>query len=109
MLQPIIIDREGHFQKYDWETDRLSEWQTVPMGGAVIIEGVYSIRNELADLYDFKIWMDCPRETRLLRGLARDGDNSLEIWENNWMVKEDIYVKNHRPNEIADIIIDGTK
>lgn len=26
VLQPIIIDRDGHYQKYDWETDRLSEW-----------------------------------------------------------------------------------
>lgn len=62
-----------------------------------------------ANLYDFKRWMDCPREPRLLRGLARDGENALEIWGNYWMISEDMYVKQHRPNKIADSIIGGTK
>jgi uridine kinase len=62
------------YQRYDWETDKLSEWHTVPAGGIVIIEGVYSIRKELEDKYDFKVWVDCPRKIRLSRGLERDGD-----------------------------------
>ncbi|MEK3886697.1 hypothetical protein [Bacillus sp. FSL K6-3431] len=44
-----------------------------------------------------------------MRGLARDGENALEIWGNYWMISEDMYVKQHRPNKIADSIIGGTK
>lgn len=53
VLEPISQDREGHYQRYDWETDALAEWHTVPVGGIVVIEGVYSIRKEIIDKYDF--------------------------------------------------------
>ncbi|ATP41944.1 uridine kinase [Solibacillus sp. R5-41] len=109
VLEPISQEKEGHYQRYDWETDSLAEWHTVPVGGIVIIEGVYSIRKELVDKYDVKIWVDCPREKRLSRGLHRDGEEAREMWENNWMISEDIYVEKHKPYESADIVVDGTK
>lgn len=109
VLIPISQEKEGNYQRYDWETDELAEWQTVPVGGIVIIESVYSIRKELTDKYDFRIWIECPRETRLRRGLDRDGEEAHVMWENNWMISEDIYIKKHEPYERADIVVDGTK
>jgi uridine kinase len=54
--------------------------------------------------------MDLLREiTRLSRGIERDGEAAREMWENNWMVSEDIYVKEHKPFEIADLVVDGSK
>ncbi|GAF11744.1 uridine kinase [Bacillus sp. JCM 19045] len=96
VLEPISENKEGRYQRYDWETDELAEWHTVPVGGVVIIEGVYAIRNELASAYDFTIWVECPREKRLLRGLERDGEDAREIWENNWMISEDVYVEEQK-------------
>lgn len=109
VLEPISQNLEGRYQRYDWEKDKLTEWHTVPIGGIVIVEGVYSIREELANKYDYTVWVECPRETRLSRGLERDGKEALEMWENNWMISEDIYVKEHKPHERADIIFNGTK
>ncbi|WP_244951558.1 uridine kinase family protein [Sutcliffiella horikoshii] len=109
ILKPISQNLEGRYQRYDWEKDKLTEWHTVPIGGIVIVEGVYSIREELANKYDFTVWVECPRETRLSRGLERDGKEALEMWENNWMISEDIYVREHKPHERADIIFNGTK
>ncbi|MEK4426453.1 uridine kinase family protein [Solibacillus sp. FSL K6-1523] len=109
VLEPLSQEKEGHYQRYDWDTDSLAEWHTVPVGGIVIIEGVYSIRKELVDRYDFKVWVDCPREKRLSRGLDRDGEEAREMWENNWMISEDIYVEKHKPYESADIVADGAK
>ncbi|WP_044648415.1 uridine kinase [Paenibacillus terrae] len=108
VLEPIRQERDGRYQRYDWETDKLAEWHTVPAGGIVIIEGVYSIRKELEDKYDFKIWVDCPREIRLSRGLERDGDCARGMWEDNWMISEDIYVEAHKPFKKADLVISGT-
>ncbi|WP_460288787.1 hypothetical protein [Clostridium sp. CTA-7] len=73
----------------------------------VIIEGVYSTRKELADFYDFKIFVDCPRELRLRRGIARDGESVKDIWEKVWMVEEDKYMIEHRPSEGADLVVNG--
>lgn len=109
VLEPISQNKEGYYQRYDWEKDDLAEWHTVPIGGIVIIEGVYSLRNELANKYDYKIWVECPRETRLSRGLERDGEDARDMWENNWMISEDIYVVEHKPYERADLVVNGTK
>ncbi|HDR7659994.1 uridine kinase family protein [Bacillus wiedmannii] len=108
VLDPISNGIEGCYKRYDWETDSLAETHTVPAIGIVIIEGVYATRQELAEMYDLKIWVNCPRETRIKRGIARDGEPARDMWENNWMVAEDMYVESHKPHEFADFIIDGT-
>ncbi|MGG0290612.1 AAA family ATPase [Bacillus pacificus] len=109
VLDPISNGVEGCYKRYDWETDSLVESHIVPANGIVIIEGVYATRQELAEVYDLKIWVNCPRETRIKRGIARDGEAARDMWENNWMVAEDMYVESYKPHEFADFIIDGTK
>jgi len=105
VVDPISQDQKGYYQRYDWETDQLAEWHTVPLEGIVIVEGVYSTRNELSNLYDFTIWVDCPRETRLIRGIERDGEEARGIWEDNWMISEDMYMKKHRPHKRSDLVV----
>lgn len=107
VLDPISKNKEGCYQRYDWEKDVLADWHTVLVGGIVIIEGVYSTRKELAHYYDYTIWVDCPRGIRLTRGLKRDGEEARDMWEKNWMVSEDIYVELHKPDERADLVVYG--
>ncbi|MFD9627597.1 hypothetical protein [Peribacillus muralis] len=54
---------------------------------------MYSTRKELARHYDFTIWVECPRDQRLERGLERDGEEARQMWEHNWMIQEDYYVE----------------
>ncbi|MCR8842695.1 AAA family ATPase [Paenibacillus sp. SC116] len=105
VLEPLSHGEEGCYQRYDWETDSLAEWHRVKAEGIVIIEGVCSIRLELANDYDLTIWVDCPRETRLARGLERDGEAARSLWEENWMIAEDKYVNEHQPDVRAHIVI----
>ena len=81
----------------------------IPVGGTVIIEGTYSTRYELAAFYDFTIWVECPREKRLDRGIERDGEEMRSMWEENWMVYEDLYVDAHLPQDRVNLIVDGTR
>jgi uridine kinase len=74
----------------------------------VIVEGVYCTRDELASFYDFRIWIACPRELRLARGIARSGESIREVWERDWMVAEDLYIAAQRPQERADLVLDGS-
>ncbi|MDQ2716828.1 MAG: uridine kinase [Chloroflexota bacterium] len=108
VLVPLSQNKEGRYQRYDWGSDTLAEEHTVVPGGMVIVEGVYSTRNELASIYDFKVWVECPRDVRLARGLARDGEEAREVWENDWMVAEDRYVEAHRSHRRADLVIDSS-
>ena len=107
VLEPIAQDKEGDYQRYDWGKDELAEWHTVPAGGIVIIEGVYAIRSEFYNQYDLTIWVECPREIRLSRGIERDGEKAREMWMNNWMISEDVYMKIDKPFERADVIVSG--
>ncbi|MDP1417653.1 NB-ARC domain-containing protein [Peribacillus simplex] len=109
ILKPLTSgEKEARYQRYDWETDTMAEWHEVPAGGLVIIEGTYSIREEWAGYHDFTIWVECPRDQRLKRGLERDGEDARQMWEDNWMVQEDLYVGVQMPQERANLIVDGT-
>ena len=107
ILVPIREGRHADYQRYDWEADVLAEWHTISASDVVIVEGVYTMRRELISLYDLKIWVECPRAIRLARGIARDGEKARAIWEQDWMPKEDYYVKTHLPHEEADFFLNG--
>lgn len=106
VLRPLVLDRPARYQRYDWTSDRLAEWHEVPIGGVVIVEGVYSTRSELKATYDFTVWVNCPRSERLRRGLARDGEGKRAWWE-EWMAEEDRYVAVARPQEKCDLVVAG--
>lgn len=108
VLEPLPHNYEGRFQPYDWEADRIADtWFTVPVGGTVVVEGVYATRRDLAGLYDLRIWVECPRHIRLARGLHRDGEEARDRWEHEWMVAEDLYMAAHQPSAYADLVLDG--
>ncbi|MGE7877760.1 uridine kinase family protein [Peribacillus muralis] len=108
VLKPLSEGMEARYQQYDWDKDALTEWQVVPSVGLVIIEGMYSTRIEWAGLYDFTIWVECPRDRRLERGLERDGEEARQMWEDNWMIQENLYVEVQTPQERANLVVDGT-
>jgi uridine kinase len=107
VLNPLRHGRPARYGRYDWATDEVKEQREVLPHGVVIVEGVYSSRRELADLYDFRVWVECSRDLRLSRGLARDGEGARRRWENDWMPSEDRYIREHRPQDYADAIING--
>ncbi|SDS49877.1 Uridine kinase [Paenibacillaceae bacterium GAS479] len=106
ILLPMSNGAAGYYQRYDWNSDSLLEWCTVPPG-IVIIEGVYTLRQELFNFYHFTIWAETPHETRLLRGIERDGEEMRNTWEQDWMPAEQHYVETEQPHRRADLIIDG--
>jgi uridine kinase len=108
VIMPLCQNKPGCYQRYDWGRDALAEWHEVPVGGIVIVEGCYSMQAELLPLYDFSVWVDCPRQLRLERGIARDGEKVRELWEKYWMPAEDFYISSYHPEQKANLVIDGS-
>lgn len=114
VLTPLSQDKSGQYQRYDWGTDKLGDWYELPNGGIVIVEGVYSLRQELREFFDYRIWVDCPKDVYLARGLARAAiewpdrpiDVSRALWEEVWIPAEERYAREQQPNRVADLIID---
>ena len=106
IIIPIINGMEAKYQRYDWNMDKLAEWHTIEPNGLIIVEGVYSISNQLYNKYDIKIFVECNRELRLKRGLERDGESALDFWE-QWMIGEEKYFQEQKPRDRADFTISG--
>jgi len=109
VLEPLLMDRPGRYQRYDWDDDRPAEWHDVPVGGTVIVEGVSSMRDELGRYWNLAIWLDCTYEIRLQRGVERDGEAMRPQWTEVWMPEEDAYFRSQRPDRKADLVIDSTR
>jgi uridine kinase len=107
VLLPLRESRVASYGRYDWTSDALAETHQVPAHGVVIVEGVYCIRRELADLYDVRVWVECPHDVRLARGILRDGEAARSRWELDWMPCEERYVHEHNPGEAAHYVVSG--
>ena len=105
VLQPLTAGNEGSYRRYDWGSDALAERRVVPADGIVLVEGVYALLPPLKDYYHLRVWIDCPRELRLARGLARDGQDALAQWRDQWMPAEDGYASIQRPKDGADLVL----
>jgi uridine kinase len=107
VLQPLADNEVARYQRYDWDSDELAEWQVISPGGIVIIEGSYSTRPELHGYYDVTIWVDAPHDVRLRRGLERDGEHARARWVEDWMPEEDRYIAAFQPADQVDVVING--
>lgn len=77
----------------------------------LIVEGVFLQRKELKDLFDFVIYIDVPKEERLIRVLKRDTyiGNEYEIeekYQKRYFPAEDYYVKTCQPSKCANLQYD---
>lgn len=105
VIKPYNNDKPIRYQKYDWIEDKLGELVEIDKGKILVIEGVYSLHKSLRSYFDIKIWVECNRDLRLHRGLVRDGESAYDNWVGEWMPLEDKYVKNQKPNKVAQYII----
>lgn len=103
----------GEVRLYEKETDTYrTQALDIPAGSIVIVEGVFLQRSELAEVFDYMIYIDVPEEIRLQRVLQRDGyiGNVHEIadkYERRYFPAERYYVESCHPAELADFVKHG--
>ena len=107
VLEPLGRNQPARYRRYDWDARRLAEWHRVPVGGTVLLEGVSASRAAFGPYLALAIWVDTPRAVRLRRGLARDGEQAVDLWH-GWMSAEDDYIARERPDLRADVVVPGT-
>jgi uridine kinase len=105
---PLLDDRPGRYQRYDWDAQPLDDRIDVPCEGILVVEGVSSTRVELLVPWDATIWVETPTDERLARGIARDGEHMRDQWEQVWEVEEDAYVRSQHPAARADVVVSGS-
>jgi uridine kinase len=108
VLDPLIAGVTSKHQRYNWNTDSLGESFEIAPSGIAIIEGVTALRSDLRDYWHVSVWVECPRDLRLERGVARDGESMRSKWTDEWMPGEDAYVQKHQPRDHAQFVFDGS-
>ena len=107
IILPLRDGETARFQLYDWVNDCLNEWVEIEPRGVTIMDGVFSLRNELVDYYDLRIWFSCPQEIRVSRLLNRGDTPGVEI--DAWIPMEKRYHTGHDPENSADLVVDSSE
>ncbi|MEU8777166.1 uridine kinase [Streptomyces sp. NPDC048606] len=107
VLRPAVAGLPMRYQRYDWDNDRLGDWTELAPLTPLIVEGVHALHADLRHAYTHTIHCQAPRDVRLNRGLARDGEEARTTWEDEWMPAEDAYLAAHLPHRHADTLLDS--
>ena len=74
-----------------------------PPAACWCVEGVGSAPARIDDLVTTLVWVEAPREERLRRGLARDGEQMRPQWE-QWLDDEAALHARERTRDRADLV-----
>lgn len=82
---------------------------TLPPCPLVVVEGSYSLRPDLRDHYQLRVWVEAPMEERLGRLAQRGGPGCLERFRTMWIPLENRYFDSCRVKECCQLFISGSK
>lgn len=107
VLGPVSRGDPVRYHPHDWATGQMADTVSIdPPTGFLLLEGVSAMRLAFEPYLAFRIWVHARAETRLRRGLARDGKAMEQQWL-RWMAEEDAYSFREKPIERADLIVSG--
>jgi uridine kinase len=107
VLTPLRNGEPGRYRRYDWHAGAFgTDWHAVPVPDVLILEGVTSARGVIRPELSFLVWVSAPRDLRIERSVARDGEATRpELLE--WTYREDAHFTSDRPAEAADVRVAG--
>jgi uridine kinase len=111
----------GGSLKYCTETFNLSEdkilsptYKIAEKNSIFVVDGSFSLRKELCDLWDYRIYLRVPFEVAAERASLRDkdffGSSELarEVTEDRYHAAHRMHLKENRPEFVADCVVDNT-
>jgi uridine kinase len=108
VLETLARGETAHWHPYDWEADDGSLAQTLIVcepAPVIILDGVYSGRPELADLFDLRVLLDAPTDLRKEWLIEREGEGYREEWNARWDEAEQWYFGTVMPPEAFDLVL----
>ncbi len=107
MLRPLAAGLPGSWRRWDWHADDWAEEHRVAPAPLLVVEGVGSGAQLIADLITVLVWIEAPADLRLARGMTRDGEHMASHWK-QWMIDEDELHTAEGTRARADVVLDGT-
>lgn len=104
LLGPLAEDRTGHYHRFDWTAYEYRETRAVEPAPLLVLEGVGAGNRGWRGLVSTLVWVEAPEEARRARGLARDGEQVRDRWE-QWMGDEARLFARERTRAAADLVL----
>lgn len=105
VLEPIARGERAAYRTWDWAEDRWNGTITLPPHRFLVVEGCGSSVGSAGAYAAVRVWVDAPRDVRLARGLARDGQAYAPHWQ-RWADQEDALFAADGTRERADVVIE---
>jgi uridine kinase len=71
----------------------------------LIVDGIFLLRRDLNDLWDFRIFIHIEPEESIGRGVARDGPEAEGLYRRRYLPGQRLYLDAVRPADLADIVL----
>ena len=87
-----IKEREPFsYQRFDCQTGGFTDKINISCKKLIIVEGVYSMREEFRDVYDLSIFLEIDNNLQEQRIINRNGVEKFEMFKNIWIPMEEKY------------------
>jgi len=96
VLSPLLAGQSFSYRPWRCQQGGFGEAVCVPSAPLTVVEGCYSLRPDLRDAYQLRIWVDASMECRQQRLLERGGPECLARFEQLWIPLEDRYFNSCR-------------
>jgi uridine kinase len=115
VLTPLGPGGSGHYRTaaHALDTDAVLEphWLEAKPDSVLVLDGLFLHRNELAQIWDFSVYLDVPGVVTAHRMALRDGTNPDPTHESmrRYVEAHGIYVRSCAPHKRATVVIDNTE
>jgi uridine kinase len=107
LVHALAETGRASYRRYDWDLGSYAEEHVVDAGDLVVLEGVGSADPSYDGQVSLRVLVTAPREERLRRGVARDGEALRGHWL-RWLDVEAAHLERACTAERADVVVDGT-
>jgi hypothetical protein len=107
VLAKLRAGQPGSYRRYDWHAGRFGDDEVaVPVPDVLVLEGVTSARSAIRAELTLGVFVTAPRDLRLARSLARDGEE-LRPHLLRWLAAEEAHFAADRTVDGVDVLVDG--